>query len=99
MKISMSEIPKFCFGVAVETLRTRCCSKVRNLVETVHVELAYKGAEVTMFEPSAENFMQLHVRSARDLGLLLGWLINDSLLDSVVNDAHRRRNLWHRTNE
>jgi hypothetical protein len=29
-------------------------------VETVHVELAYKGAdsaEVTMFEPSAENFV------------------------------------------
>jgi hypothetical protein len=30
---------------------------MRNLVETVHVELAYKGAEVSMFEPSAENFM------------------------------------------
>jgi hypothetical protein len=46
-------------------------------VETIHVELAYKGAEVTRFEPCAKR------------GLLLGWLINDSLLDLAVNDAHR----------
>jgi hypothetical protein len=32
-------------------------SLLRTPVGTIHVELAYKGAEVTMFEPYAENFV------------------------------------------
>jgi hypothetical protein len=61
-------------------------------VETIHVELAYKGAEVTMFEPSAENFV---CKALVIQNCLLGWLINDSLLNLV----EMRCKGWIRTEE
>jgi len=49
----MCEVPEFGVGVALEN----SLLKVWNLMESVHVQLPHKGAEVPMFEPSTQYLM------------------------------------------
>jgi len=49
MKIGAAKVPKFSFRAGPED----ALSEVGDFVKTVHVELANKGSEVLVFEPSA----------------------------------------------